>query len=121
MASVAYILMNILPRDTQHKYVIGFMVTYLSGQFIWAIMTDYGGFSMDGSTYNMILLTKLWGLSLSYRDGAVPVTKLTPEQADRRVMYMPNLLEYSSFVFFCCGCLTGPFIEYDDFINWITK
>ena len=32
---------------------------------------------------------------------------------------MPNLLEYFSFVCFCCGSIVGPFIEFSHFKNWI--
>ena len=32
---------------------------------------------------------------------------------------MPNLVEFSSYVFFCAGCIVGPFLEYSDYKNWI--
>lgn len=32
---------------------------------------------------------------------------------------MPSFLEFSSFVFFSCGCIVGPFFEYADYINFI--
>jgi len=28
---------------------------------------------------------------------------------------MPSILEYSSYVFFCCGPIVGPVFEYSDF------
>jgi D-alanyl-lipoteichoic acid acyltransferase DltB (MBOAT superfamily) len=80
---------------------------------------DFGGFNMDITTYTMILVTKLWGLSWAFKDGAEIATKMSEAQLERRVVHMPNLLEYFSFVCFCCGGIVGPFIEYNHFKNWI--
>lgn len=32
---------------------------------------------------------------------------------------MPTPLEMMSYVFFCGGCICGPFFEYSDYINFI--
>ena len=37
----------------------------------------------------------------------------------RRVVDVPNIIQYSSFVFFCSGCLAGPFLEFSDFYNFM--
>lgn len=74
---------------------------------------------MDITTYTMILVTKLWGLAWAFKDGAELPQKLTEAQQERKVMYLPTLLEYFSFVCFCCGGIVGPFIEYSHFKDWI--
>lgn len=86
---------------------------------MYVMMTDFGGYNMDVTTYTMLLMTKLWGLTFAYKDGAEPVEKLTKDQVERRVVQMPTLIQYFSYVFFCCGCLMGPFFEFADFVNWI--
>jgi hypothetical protein len=83
------------------------------------MVTDFGGYNMDVTSYTMILMTKLWGLSWAYKDGGVKLDTLTKDQLERKVMHLPNILEYLSFVFFSGGCLLGPFIEYSDFKDWI--
>jgi len=69
MAGVAYIIMNIFARDFQHKVMMVFLLGYLSGQHIYSMLNDFGGFNMDITTYTMILVAKLWMLSWAYRDG----------------------------------------------------
>ena len=86
---------------------------------MYSMLYDFGGFNMDITTYTMILVTKLWGLSWAFKDGAEISSKLTEPQQERKVMHMPTLIEYLSFVAFCCGSIVGPFIEYSDFKNWI--
>jgi lysophospholipid acyltransferase len=119
IAFVAFILMKQFPRDSQQKYVCTFLMAYLSCQHIYAMHHDFGGFSMDVSTYTMILVTKLWGLSWAYKDGGLITSKLNESQIERRVVHFPTVLEYASFCCFCCGCIVGPFVEYSDFKNWI--
>ena len=80
---------------------------------------DYGGFNMDITTYTMILVTKLWGLSWAFRDGCINPFELSEHQRKKRVMYLPTILEYCSFVFFCCGCLVAPFMDFSDYKEWI--
>ena len=38
LSSVAYLMMNVLPRKTQAKYVMFFVLAYLSGQHIVRMM-----------------------------------------------------------------------------------
>ena len=63
------------------------------------MVTDFGGYNMDVTSYTMILMTKLWGLSWAYKDGGVKLDTLTKDQLQRKVMHLPNILEYLSFVF----------------------
>ena len=80
---------------------------------------DFGGFKMDVTSYTMIVTCKLWGLSWAYADGAKTEKDLTAEQNEKKVVKMPTLLEYFSFVYFGLGCMCAPFHEYSDFKNWI--
>ena len=83
------------------------------------MMNDYGGYHADVTTYTMVLIAKLWGFSWAYRDGMFNKYQLTADQEERKIVHLPNLLEYFSFVFFCNGCLVGPFIEFSDFKNFM--
>ena len=42
------------------------------------MLTDFGGFNMDITTYTMLLVVKLWGLGWAYRDGDMADADLTP-------------------------------------------
>lgn len=98
---------------------MGYLLTYMSAQHLYGMYIDFGGFNMDVTTYTMILVTKLWGLSWAYADGAKIQKDLTPDQNQRKVVHFPTILEYLAFVYYCCGCMCAPFIEFSDFKNWI--
>ena len=77
-AVVVYVLMTFLPRSSQHRIVIGFLLCYMSSQHIYSMVTDFGGFNMDVTTYTMILVCKLWMFAFAYRDGGEDPKKLLP-------------------------------------------
>ena len=83
------------------------------------MLTDFGGFHMDITTYTMLLVCKLWILAWEYKDGAEPESKLSKHQIENRVKELPGLLEYLSFVFFAPACIVGPAFEFTDFTNLI--
>jgi len=78
-AVVAYLIMNLLPRNQQHKVMVVFLLSYMSGQHIYSMLNDFGGFHMDITTYTMILVCKLWILSFAYKDGGEDPKTLTPD------------------------------------------
>ena len=41
---------------------------------------DYGGFHMEVTAHTMLEVTKLWGLTWSFRDGYISKCDLTEEQ-----------------------------------------
>ncbi len=79
------------------------------------MITNFGGWDMDITTYTMILTAKLSALAFCYKDGGEPTDKLLPEQKENRVLDLPNPLELLSYVFFCSACICGPFFEYSDY------
>ena len=83
------------------------------------MMTDFGGFNMDITTYTMLLVVKNWSLGWAYRDGGMKDSELTDSQKKLKVVNFPNIFEYSTYVFSSSGCCVGPFFEYSDFKNWI--
>jgi len=115
-ASVAYAIMNLLPRNQQHYVMMVFLLAYMSSQHIYAMLTDFGGFNMDITTYTMILVCKLWMLSWTYRDGGEKPETLSKEQLANR-HDMPTILQYLGYVFFCCGAIVGPSFEFQDYVN----
>lgn len=69
IAYVAYALMMFSPRDSQHKVVTAFLVIYMWGQHISSMWRDYGGWRMEVTAHTMLEVTKIWGLTWSFRDG----------------------------------------------------
>ena len=83
------------------------------------MVTNFGGYDMDISTYTMVLTAKLSALSFCYGDGGKDDKVLLPEQRVRKIVNMPSILEMISYTYFFSGCITGPFFEYSDYIRFI--
>lgn len=129
MAYPVYFMMMFLPRKTQHYYCITWVTVYYVGQTINRMLTLGDGFILGVTTYTMILLCKLQGLSWSYRDGGIANeikvkngnfdAVLSIWQKETAVHDLPSILEFTSFIFFFGGCICGPFMEFNDYKNWI--
>mmetsp|Transcript_38321 Transcript_38321/g.36675 ORF Transcript_38321/g.36675 Transcript_38321/m.36675 type:complete len:202 (+) Transcript_38321:359-964(+) len=74
---------------------------------------------MDITTFTMILVIRFISLSFCYKDGAEDDKDLLPEQIERKVQKMPNVLEMFSYTYFCCTCFCGPFYDFADYIKFI--
>jgi hypothetical protein len=98
-----------------------FVMLYLSGSHIYRMVTNFGGWDMDITTYTMLLTAKLSALAFCYKDGAMEEKDLLEEQKENKVVKMPTIIEMMSFTFFCCGCIVGPFFEYSDYIMFIEE
>jgi lysophospholipid acyltransferase len=69
----------------------------------------------------MVLTAKLSALAYCYKDGGEKEEKLLPEQKDKKVEKLPNVLELLSYVYFPSACIVGPFFEFADFKMYIEK
>jgi hypothetical protein len=69
MSYPVYLMMWLLPRNQQQLYCTVYLTLYMSGQHIYSMYTNYGGYDMDVRSYSMILLCKLWATSWAYKDG----------------------------------------------------
>jgi len=118
-AAVTYLLVNVLPRQSQHKVTIVFLLSYLSYQHISSMIRDYGGWSAEVTMYTMVLVAKLWGFSFAYKDGGMPVGELSEYQKNNRIEKMPSVLEFLAYVSFCNGAILGPWFEFKDFLDFM--
>lgn len=121
ISGVVYLMMLLLPRKSQARLVMWFVLAYLSGQHIYRMWYDFGGFNLDITTFTMLLVCRLSALAYCYQDGAETPDKLTTEQQQWRVTSLPNLLEYTSYVFFCNSAALGVFFEFSDYKKFIEQ
>jgi hypothetical protein len=121
MTFVVYLLMVSVSRRVSYKYIFGFTLAYLSGSHIYRMVTNFGGYDMDITTYTMILTTKLSSVGFCYMDGAKKNEELSRDQIERKVEKLPSIVELLSYVYFTGGCMCGPFFEFSDYINFIEK
>ena len=122
MAGGAYALMLALPRQTQAKYVMFYVLGYLSYQYLYKMWISYGTYSFDIVMYTMLLVCKMSALAFCYKDGDPEgKEKLNDDQKARVVKELPSVFELASYVFFVQGCTIGPFFEFSDYKRFIEE
>lgn len=58
---------------------MAFVLIYLSASHIYRMVTNFGGWDMDITTYTMMLTAKLSSVAFCYSDGGKKDEKLLPE------------------------------------------
>lgn len=116
-----YILMVVLPRGLFKKANLAFVLTYLSIQHIYRMMTNWGGWDMDVTSYTMLLTCRLWSIGFVVADGVAKDEDLNPGQQQRKMVKKPNLIEYLSYTLFCCTSMIGPFFEIRQYLDFIEE
>ena len=121
MSGMSFLMFTYLPRDLSHILVTGWVAIYNSALFLYFMITCFGCWNMDVSTYTMMLTAKLWGLAWALRDGYNHKQNLSESQRKLRVVELPTFVEFMGFVAFAPGCVVGPFIEYRDYIDYMER
>jgi lysophospholipid acyltransferase len=121
MTFITYALIIALPRQKQARFVFIFVMGYLSFQHIYRMYRNFGGYDMDITTFTMVLTAKLSALAYCYKDGGEKDEKLLPEQMDKKVEKLPNVLELLSYVYYPCASIVGPFYEFADYKMYIER
>ena len=121
MSTVAYILMQSFPRNVQQRYVMAWVLAYLSYTHASQMLYNWGGYQMTISTYTMLLVCKLSALSFSFKDGAQHPGDLTDDQVPRAVRELPSVLEMFSYTFYANACALGVFFEFADYKRFIER
>eukprot|EP01025_Chloroclados_australasicus_P031139 TRINITY_DN3141_c0_g1_i2.p1 TRINITY_DN3141_c0_g1~~TRINITY_DN3141_c0_g1_i2.p1 ORF type:complete len:490 (+),score=42.82 TRINITY_DN3141_c0_g1_i2:298-1767(+) len=106
------------------------------GQMAWAInfpylmawhMINASGHAwqqgdIDFTGGQMVVTLKIIAIAISRADGVADSSKtLTVYAQSKRLDRVPSLLEYFSYTFAYGNLLAGPFFEYKDFLNFISR
>ncbi len=67
----------------------------------------------------MVLVIKLSTFCWNVADGLLPIADLSDFQKDRRLTEVPNLLDYTGFVFFFPSILVGPAFDFAEYRRWL--
>ncbi len=54
LAIGTYLLLMIAPRSNVHTIVTAYVFIYLSSQHIYRMVTDFGGWKMDTTSFTML-------------------------------------------------------------------
>ncbi|KAH8879392.1 MBOAT-domain-containing protein [Thozetella sp. PMI_491] len=74
---------------------------------------------IDITGSQMVLVMKLTAFCWNVADGALPDDQLSDIQRDRRLVELPNLFDYASYIFFFPSLMAGPAFDYAEFRRWL--
>ena len=119
----SYYFVYFFGRKISPFYLLVASLAHLSILNIRRMILDFGGWAIDDiTTIFMVKVAKYSSFAFSYSDGGKDINTIrSAHQKQSRIEKMPSLLEYASYIYFYPTAITGPFIEYMDFINFIDK
>lgn len=94
----------------------------------YRISVDYLGWHLDSSLIQMLLVLKIISIQYNYYDGVKvrllrlqnidPKKHMYPQHVDFSIQRIPSPLEYFSFFYFFPIIISGPVVEFTDFVQW---
>lgn len=101
LSALVTLAMAVWPREKQGLYVFALSMGYLSCSHLYRMFTDYGGWSMDSTTFLMPLVCRLSSVGFCFADGAKEEKELlSEEQKERKLEQRPHLIEMISYACF---------------------
>ena len=118
---ITYYFISFYGRKLSPFYVLLYTILHLSVLNVHRMFFDFGGWAIDDiSTIMMVFVAKASSFAFSYEDGCKDLSEIKSAHLKKqRIEKMPSLIEYASYIYFYPTTITGPFIEYKDFINFI--
>ena len=116
-----YFFLYFYGRKFSPSYILIGVILHLSILNIHRMFFDFGGWAIDDvSTIYMVYVAKYSSFAFSYHDGGKDISEIKSQHLQKqRIVELPSLLEYASYIYFYPTTIVGPFIEYKDFINFI--
>jgi hypothetical protein len=102
-----------------HKCVQVWAMTYMSCAHIYRMVVDYGGWTIDFTTPQLLVTQKMMNIAFALYDSARDPAKLTAEQRQRKLDKPPTASEFYGYVFCLHTLLAGPATDYNDYLTWI--
>ena len=108
-------------RKLSPIYILIGVMLQLSILNIHRMFFDFGGWAIDDiSTIYMVNVAKYSSFAFSYDDGGKDIKEIKSEHLKKeRIVEMPSLLDYASYIYFYPTSIVGPFVEYKDYMNFI--
>lgn len=138
LAFCVTILLSFMRKKSVGPVVFGVCMAYLSIVHIWRLITDYGGWSMDSTTFLMALVCRLSSLGYCISDGFEDESKLSDKLKERIVTgwhiekeedslrnkswtIIRNAFEILSYTCYPGSNMVGPFFEFRDYKDFIEE
>ena len=120
---ITYFFVYFFGRKLSPFYLLIGTLAHLSYLNIYRMIVNYGDWAIDDiSTIYMITMAKFSAFGFSYDDGKIDPKNIKSQHHKLyRIVKMPTLFEYASYIYFYPTSVVGPFIEFNDFINFINE
>lgn len=131
----SYVLLKLLPRDSQQTYVFIYSFGYLMAVYVWRITQPFEDVCFDVTYPMMVTTQKLTSLAFSISDWQLlntchlnttlktgDTSRTDMISSDRKkwaVRSVPGLLEFLSFSLAYQGALVGPFCHFRQYKAFI--
>jgi lysophospholipid acyltransferase len=121
-----YVLARVLPRRQVAGFIFFLSLSYLSYSHIHRMITDYGGYSLDVTLVQMVLVVKFATFAYNWADGQA-INKgeklsdkphIHEDRANRAIQRFPSLIEYLSYIWCYSGVLVGPCFEIRSYLEF---
>jgi len=119
-ATIVYILAKVFKKSCVTP-ILTFAFLYLSVYHVYRMFSNPGVWRINISFALMIDVCKFTSFAWCYRDGFMPTESLSEDQNYRKIPKLPSVLEYYSYIYFFPSALTGPFFDFRDFENLVTR
>ena len=116
-----YYFVKFYGRKLSPLYVLLGTMLQLSVLNIHRMFFDFAGWAIDDvSTIYMVNLAKYSSFAYSYDDGGKDIKEIRSDHLKKeRIVEMPSLIEFASYIYFYPTTIVGPFVEYKDYMNFI--
>ena len=114
------IILNLVSRKKVGYVILIYSFSHLSILHLYRQIYDYGSWKMDITLIFMILSLKFSAFGFSYQDAELyKIKDEAPKHLKEYIIYDFSLIDYFGYVVFFPTALMGPFIEFNDFKNFI--
>ena len=111
-STVSFMLLRLAPRKHVHIIVTLWAMSYMSCAHIYRMIVDYGGWTIDFTTPQLLVTQKMMNIAFALYDSSRDPAKLTDEQKQRKLDKPPTLSEFYGYVFCLHTLLAGPATDY---------
>lgn len=118
-STVAFILMWVVPRHQVHIIVSVWAMGYMSAAHIYRMIVDYGGWTIDFTTPQLLVTQKMMNIAFALYDSSRDPEKLKKENKQRMLSAPPSPAEFYGYVFCLHTLLAGPATDFNDYLTWI--
>lgn len=121
MSGVTYLLCRFAPRKQIQTCVFLWNLGYIVTCHVHRMWIDYLGWTLDVTGPLMVMCFKLISVGVNVHDGMNAESRMSDRQKAHALASRPSILEFMGYCLFFPAFLTGPWIEFSDYQQFIRR